>query len=89
MSEGKDDSSNNGSDYPWIDHFEDFCSSDELSISEMRRMTDGIKFGGSMHLILPTPGMFKRQCYIGNSGVSDRLVSPGNLYQEGYTRPRS
>ena len=71
----------------WIDHFEDFCSSDELSISEMRRMTDGIEFGGSMHLILPTPGMFKRQCYIGNSGVSDRLVSPGNLYQEGYTRP--
>ena len=43
MSEEKDDSSNNGSDYPWIDHFEDFCSSDELSISEMRRMTDGIK----------------------------------------------
>ena len=44
MSEEKDDSSNNGSDYPWIDHFEDFCASDELSISEMRRMTDGISF---------------------------------------------
>ena len=44
MSEKKDDSSNNGSDYPWTEHFEDFCSSDELSIREMRRMTDGISF---------------------------------------------
>jgi len=29
-------------DHPWIEHFEDFCSSDDLSIDELQRMTEGI-----------------------------------------------
>ena len=37
MSEEKADSMNG-----WTKHFENFCASDELSIDEMRRMTEGI-----------------------------------------------
>jgi len=70
MSEEKDDSSNNGSDYPWIDHFEDFCSSDELSISEMRRMTDGISLSS-----LYNSSFLHRVCF--NENVTWKLL---NIY---------
>jgi len=44
MSEEEDgfNSSGGSSDRPWIDHFEELCSSTDLSLEELRRMSEGI-----------------------------------------------